>query len=408
MAKDVLINFLNAGLFQIGADDSRLNEFGKAAEDLAKALAKAPEKTIPFTLIAIDPHAPVNDPVLSEAEAAVMKQWKSLRNVYAERPVNLLRPVLLQALSTASADSPKMAATIWYAGRSLFNHLERSGEQMIVGRILMDMGERCEEMSRTHWTIGSVTALKLPELEATFNGVEDRRVDRSALNQAISQVNGHHNPNVVFGDWAPRASEAISSAIDSATEPLRRHAITQAKQLQDSIQRYSREVNRTLIQWLSNSVTASQRRSELLWWKEALYSTSLNCSYRSLTKEEAITSMAVDFQRIAGAPAPESTEYLLREAVKEVLGPDSYICVSDLYDASRSGSKVLQVLPESALSVDPRRISLVASLWLVGKYQMSNAEMKPWVGVEPELRLATGEAAVWLYRDLMAKSLTKK
>ncbi|HEY0977029.1 MAG TPA: GTPase-associated system all-helical protein GASH [Flavobacteriales bacterium] len=408
MAKDVLINFLNAGLFQIGSDDSRLNEFGKAAEDLSKTLAKAPEKVIPYTLIAIDPQAPVDDPVLGEAEAAVMKQWKSLRNVYAERPVNLLRPVLLQALTTACADSPKMAAAIWYSGRTVFNHLEPSGEQVIVGQILLEMGSRCEEMSRTQWTVGSVTALKLPELEATIVGVEDRRVDRPALNQAISQVNGHHNASVLFGEWAPRASEAISSAIDNATEPLRRHAATQTKHLQEAVQRYSREVNRTLVQWLSNSVSVSQRRAELLWWKEALYSTALNCSYRSLTKEEAITSMAVDFQRIAGAPAPESTEYLLREAVREVLGSSSHIRISDLYNASRNGSKVLPVLPEANLPAEPRRISLATALSLAGKSQLSNAEMKPWVGIEPELQLAPAEVAVWLYRDLMAKSLAKK
>jgi len=68
----------------------------------------------------------------------------------------------------------------------------------------------------------------------------------------------------------------------------------------------------------------------------------------------------------------------------------------------------LQVLPEATVSAEPRRGSLVTVLGLVGKAELSNAEIKPLIGVDADLRLSTAEAAVWLYRDLMAKALTKK
>ena len=58
MEKGVLSSYLDAGLFRIGDDDSRLQLFEKAAEDLAEGFRKSPSAVIPAILVGVDPGGP--------------------------------------------------------------------------------------------------------------------------------------------------------------------------------------------------------------------------------------------------------------------------------------------------------------------------------------------------------------
>jgi len=70
----------------------------------------------------------------------------------------------------------------------------------------------------------------------------------------------------------------------------------------------------------TDAMISSSRRSELLWWRQSLYSPSMRRSYRDLQPAVAAIMMASDFAGLAGSCAPVSADYFLRETVAYVLG----------------------------------------------------------------------------------------
>src|ERR1043166_2309387 len=119
MDTNILQQFLDVVLFDIGDDDERLKIFHGAADDFAKGIGKEPQKAVSATLVSLDRAAPDEVAVRDEAEEAVGGRWKAFRNKKSERPKGLLRPVVLEGLEKASVESPRISAVIWLVGINL-------------------------------------------------------------------------------------------------------------------------------------------------------------------------------------------------------------------------------------------------------------------------------------------------
>src|ERR1043165_4419162 len=201
MDTNILQQFLDVGLFDIGDDDERLKIFHGAADDFAKGIGKEPQKAVSATLVAIDPTTPDDDPVLDEAEAAVRGRWKAFRNKYSERPKGLLRPVVLEGLEKASVESPRISAVIWLVGINLLPHLQPQKERELIKELLLAKGALTEADAEKAWAPLDVDAdLTLPELAFKLPEKAEGKTDRAALQNGLSGAAGPHDQNSKTGE----------------------------------------------------------------------------------------------------------------------------------------------------------------------------------------------------------------
>jgi hypothetical protein len=420
MDSNILQRFLDVGLFDIGDNDERLKIFHDAASDLAKAIAKEPRKAVSATLVAIDPNVPDDDPALQEAEAAVQEHWKAFRNKYPERPKGLLRPVLLEALEKASVESVEISSAMWLVAINLLPRLEGHKERVLVKELLDAKGILMEVEAEKIWAPSGFDAdLDLPKISFKLGDKSEGKTDLKALEKGMSDAAGPHDQNSQAGkdpnpNWshsgpawsyqfAPRAAKTIASAIDKAIAPLVGQSNVIAEQLEPALKKFGKEVREAVGDWVTNAVGSARQRSELLWWKEALYSPALRVSYRGLSPAELAVSMAHDLHNIATAPAPQSVEYFLRETVKAVLFQDPEVSVADVLEGVQRSKIIQPVAPTSA-----QRVCLLTSLRFNRSAPLSVDTLPAWLGVRGDLRLPCSELAVWLFRDAQALSLTDK
>lgn len=78
-----LIGFLRAGLIDVGGNDAKLALLEEAVVDLADILTSTPSKVLPFALVAFDPNAPANDPVIKEVADTVEARWATYVNTFS-------------------------------------------------------------------------------------------------------------------------------------------------------------------------------------------------------------------------------------------------------------------------------------------------------------------------------------
>ena len=71
----------------------------------------------------------------------------------------------------------------------------------------------------------------------------------------------------------------------------------------------------TTLQAVSSATAGLQRRTNLLWWKESLFSPSARLSYRDMTSSDAATLMAFDMHQQIPTFSPASVAAFLRETV---------------------------------------------------------------------------------------------
>ena len=297
MANELLQKFLDVGLFNFGDDDQRLKDFLGASEDLAKELARSPEKVIPWVLVAIDPAVPDAEPVLDEVEAAIKSRWNSFRNKFPERPKAFLRPVIWEALCQAAAGSTEIASAIWLSGASVLPHLASRKEQGIVEEFLLAQGQTMETAGEQAWALPQSGAeFRAPALALTFPKIQTANLDRTALEQGLAAASGPtnrqnqqipnanpnwtHQPQHWSWEFAPRAAAAISEQVNKALVPLANQVSALAEQADPQLKEFSKAISVAINLWVNASVKGLAQRSALMWWKEVLYSPSLRKSYR--------------------------------------------------------------------------------------------------------------------------------
>ena len=109
MEQEFLLKFLEIGAIDLKGDDTKLEKLRSTAKDLSAALRKAPSKTARFTMVAADPNIAATDPTVDQAMAALRKQWETVANAFAGRPVGILRAILLDAIVQAARSDDAIA-----------------------------------------------------------------------------------------------------------------------------------------------------------------------------------------------------------------------------------------------------------------------------------------------------------
>ncbi|NHO43036.1 hypothetical protein GOB83_12760 [Acetobacter fabarum] len=428
MGDRILQGFLNRGLIDVGGDDAKLDKLNQAAGDLAAALKNNPSKALGFSLIAFDPDAPEADPVVQEALAALQNRWTTYRNTFSATPTAVVRAMLLDALVAAAAEDDRVGVCFVASARNALPFMPVDNEREIWISIVEEVERRVDLRAEAEWATPdsiSVQPIKFDVPKLTAPEVRIAKVPKDSLqtgmmaaagptgiNQQGGAVHTHGNPHwpqghqLWVGEFGLRAGTTIAEAIDTALSEIQVSQPDLAQPFAKLAETVSGHVDSTL-KAVSAATAGLQRRTNLLWWREALFSPSVGKSYRTLPPSVAAALMALDLFDAVPLFSPASVSAFLGEAVLRLGGTadGGKRTVRDLVTEAQDEATLAPLRTAAAkLAAEPvGRGPLLAMIGHPTHTGARDAEsFQQLTGVPATSELDTVAWSGWVFRELQA------
>lgn len=418
MENKFLQPLLKAGLLNIGDSDERLENIQKSITDLEKLLNEDLSRIPSYTLVAIDPNIAPDEPVLTEVEEIITAHWKALRAKFSEAPVQIIRAVIINALYNIGKDNAKIARIVYLTASNLYPFVKLKKEKEVITQLIEEFSEIAEKNASAEWQLESnAPAIKLSSLkidpikfgEIEINNVELKKGLRVAADRTPEGYNSYqHSPN-----WAEHfstnATDAISKTVDEAFTQFSSSVSADniAKSINSFFSEFKKSFNEALNKSFS-SIQAVERRSNLLWWKETLYSASLKNSYRSVNDIQQAVIMSNDLYLELPAIFPVSVDFLLRDTLLLLNNKaGKKMKFSDfLNEIAKEENKRVLVNHLSKIEHQKKRTSITNFIILLIHDQVAPSSFKDYTGVEETNQVSLLDITVMILHDLMAKYLT--
>lgn len=123
----MLQEFLDANLLPI-TDESYFEKIKKTADEISKKLTKSKAKVLSYTLTALDPEVPADNPDVNEVKELITKNWSTFSTNSKDTPVTFIRAVILEALQAVSIET-SYACLIWLTGRNIQQQFKLIGKE---------------------------------------------------------------------------------------------------------------------------------------------------------------------------------------------------------------------------------------------------------------------------------------
>jgi hypothetical protein len=423
-----LQGFLNKGLIDVGGDDTKLEKLSQAAKDLAGTLKKKPSKALSYSLIAFDPDAPEDDPVVQEALAALQNRWATYRNTFAATPIAVIRAILLDALVDAAEEDDRVGVCFVASARNALPLLPVDNERDIWIGIVEQVERRVDARAEEEWatpeTISvqpmeyEVPAITAPEVKTGEASESDLQNGMFAAagptyqqpRQGNVATNGNphwpQNQQQWVYEFGARSGTAIAAAINAAMSEIEVSQPDLAEPFSKLATAVSGYVDNTL-KSISAATAGLQRRTNLLWWRESLYSPSAGKSYRELPLSVAAALMALDLFDTVPLFSPASVSAFLSEAVLRLqsAGGHGKRPVRDLVAEAQDHSDLASLRAAAAklVVVPDGRGPLLALIGHAAHIDARNADdFQRLTGVPASSELDAVAWAGWLFRELQA------
>lgn len=428
MDQEYLMRFLEMGAINLNSDDSKLEKLRTTAKDLSAALRKAPAKTANFTMVAADPSVPPGDPVLEEAMGALRKRWETVANAFTGRPVTVLRAVLLDAIVQAAREDDAIAVAFVNTARNALAHAETADEAPIWREAVSEIETKVDARAEAEWATPemiSVEPLKYTPPAPGKVEFEPPVVDQPTLKVKVHSAAGpwgannpnqhqpHNNPQAWSQEFANKMTVAIAETLDAMAEELAPAPVDLSAPLTSLAKAVTAHVEAALASF-SGATAGLQRRTNLLWWKEALYSPSAHESYLEMPVFQASALMALDLHEQVPTYSPASVSAFLKEAIR---------CLPTEPESQGSGQRDVATLVQDAKTaafMQPFRV-LAAQyvpapagrgplLSLIGYAQEPVAadatSLRALGGVDASATMTPAEWGTFLFRELQAARAT--
>lgn len=428
MDNATLQGFLNKGLIDVGGDDTKLEKLSHAAKDLGDALKKNPSKALSYSLIAFDPNAPEDDPVVQEALAALQNRWTTYRNTFAATPIAVIRAILLDALVNAAAEDDRVGVCFIASARNALPLLPVDNERDIWIGIVEQVERRVDARAEEEWATPetiSVQPMKYQLPTLTVPDVKIGEASQTDLQNGMTAAAGpsSHHPQqggVATGgnphwpqqqqqwvyEFGKRSGTVIAAAINAAMSEIEVSQPDLAEPFSKLATAVSGYVDDTL-KSISAATAGLQRRTNLLWWREALYSPSAGKSYRELPPSVAAALMALDLFETVPLFSPASVSAFLGEAVLRLKGTadGGKRPVGDLVAEAQDhdGLASLRAAAGNLAAAPDGRGPLLALIGHPAHTGARNADdFQRLTGVPANSELDAVAWAGWLFRELQA------
>ncbi|WP_065204320.1 GTPase-associated system all-helical protein GASH [Shewanella woodyi] len=340
----ILNSFLSLGLIEnIDGNDERFSKIEQAATKLAECYREDNALLIPAVLAGLDPLVALDEPAISKAKELLQNEWKAFLTAYTEEPINLYRGIILEACSLVSEDDNN-AAIMWLTACDVFPLLRCGKEESTLRQFMHSLGRIAEEnslVSEPELAFNREKVIKLGDLpdserpdievneedlyELIAGAAGQQYTNRGGQNVAGQNANrywAHQNPQAWAGDFADRMSNILTSEIKKVGEQLSAvDNLAALNSLNSSVEKALNE-QRLVLQRQQKEFLNYQRQEQtrlnVLWWAEALYSTSQKDSYRVYKPEIAAVLMPYDLLEEILIPSPASVAFTLSEAVSKL------------------------------------------------------------------------------------------
>jgi hypothetical protein len=428
MSSEYLMRFLEIGAIDLKGDDTKLEKLRATAKDLSVVLKKAPAKTVCFTMAAADPGIASDDPTIQEAMAALRKQWETVSNAYARPPVAILRAILLDAIVLAARLDDAVSIAFVNTARNALAQTETSDEEAVwreaVGEIEAKVDARAEEEWATPEMI-TVDPLQYAAPASVAQKMKVPAANRETLDSLIHRAAGPwggtgsnpHSPANNPQQWSAAFSEKMSAAIADELESMAKGLVPAPVDLSGPLSALASAVGTYVEKALasfSGATAGLQRRTNLLWWKEALYSPSAHESYLDLPPYEAAALMALDLHEQVPTYSPASVSSFLKETIR---------CLPVEPVAAESGKQEVAALVQGARTtafMQPLR-NLAAQyvqaaegrgplLSVIGHPQnpgtIDAGQLRALVGIDADAKMTPAEWGTYLFRELQSARAT--
>ncbi|MEL6928775.1 MAG: GTPase-associated system all-helical protein GASH, partial [Cyanobacteria bacterium J06600_6] len=331
----------------------------------------------------------------------------------------------LESLRELAKENTVIAALIWLTARDVVIHYQLDLEENVIINLLQELANSTEESAQLMWGINlEFQANQYRGTDITISVPKSDNISEENLKNALLRAAQHtnwasysqnigDNPGNFNQNWAGFFSENAAKGIMREINSVLSHQSKSISAISTSIQKnlatyfaqlqpFFEDLNTSL----SNSITSNNKRSELLWWKQSLYSPLLNTSYRNANLLDTVISMVLDLSEQVNAIYPESVDYLLRETLKEVHGEQVYEerLLTDWLKDIRSLHKNIQlVMSEYALEGNERKSLLTA--WCNIIQSDESRDLSSETGINKKAKLTASDLAVWLFHGAQAHKL---
>lgn len=429
MEQEFLLRFLEIGVIDLNGDDTKLDKLRSTAKDLSATLRKTPSKTASFTMVAADPNIAATDPTVEEAMASLRKQWETVANAFAGRPVGILRAILLDAIVQAARSDDAIAVAFVNTARNALTHSETADEAEIWREAVSEIETKVDARAEAEWATPemiTVDPLQYKSPAPVSTSYEAPIVDRNALQEKINSATGpwgstepknsfypHNQPQEWGKDFAKKMNVAIADALDGMAEELAPAPIDLSGPLSTLAKAVTAHVEKALASF-SGATAGLQRRTNLLWWKEALYSPSAHASYLDLPPFEASALMALDLHEQVPTYSPASVSAFLRETIRCLPAEkdDQGNVERDVASLVRDARTTAFMQPFRALAAQyaPVPIGRGLLLSLIGHPQDSSAveatTLRALSGVDASTKMTPSDWGTYLFRELQTVRAT--
>ncbi|MCW2985773.1 MAG: hypothetical protein JWR63_3343 [Conexibacter sp.] len=327
---DLIGDLLRAGLLsELGDDPERATKLRSAADRLSAYLqADGRPLVLSVSSEALSESGDDVSGLLAISERHVADEWETLSNAFPQRPDALLRAVLLAALALAADSDPRVRRASWYALRSRLEEGSsgRWGETAV--RLLAGWDEAIQREIVHLWVPAPAsTTLRMPAI-AGSEGFKMPSDLPARVTAAAQQVQYSQYPATLQTELGPYFQEVIDLASNAGSHAAEL-SVTQMKAAFTALGTRLREA----LEAHEQTVQATRRRTDLLWWRESAYSARLATRYRDLQDPiDVAFAAAADLYAQVPLLAPVATEHVLADLVTASTAAES-VSRSDLPNA---------------------------------------------------------------------------
>jgi len=407
----ILQKFIDSQLIQL-KNDGEFQKLKDAATNLSQNELKKKNNVSRYVLCAFDPNIDANEVCLDKVKARVIKQSPTVLSQSKDMPRTILRAVILESLYTRALNDIDYARIFWYTGSSVINHYSLGNEKELLHDILTEIGELVEKEAVKEWSLINDIAIeevdefniKIESAKSIQSNIDtfQEEFDDSVLhtswhgkNNGTSYSNNRNWSDYFTIHGGKSISKLVKNSITKQSGSLNEIS-TQINEYMSSLTPFFEKIS----SHATKGVSSVNNRSQLLWWKESLYSTSMKKSYRDVPKEILTFVMAFDLYSIVTQNYPISVDYFLMETLSKIISPEEECSLGVLITNLSKHKEYLQSTGVKC-SYSESRISLLNYIMGLSNDEVTGSgKLKENLGIDSKNNLKASELVVWLFHEL--------
>lgn len=415
MSATVLQKFLENNLLEVKPNDEEFGKLKDAANGLSKGELKNLNKVVGYTLVVLDKDIPVDETLLEIIKGYIQKKSATVLSKSKDTPITTYRAVALEALYTRAMNNVDYARVIWLTASHLVPFYDLQRKQGVVKEFIQEIGDLVENSAMNQWSLSSIENFDIEQIDSFT--VDDVKIDVGKLENYLKGAAGpwhgepknqhqvHRDPtnwSVSFGQMAAEGIEkVVNASFAKQKKPL--------NQIADALTDHLNKVVKLTNNYLQNGINSSFNRTQLLWWKEALYSKCQNKSYRELTSAFLPIVMAVDMSNDMEGIYPVSIDYFLKETLHKVENSGSKkITFQEYFEQLLGGEEnnaVKELLPLGETS-NGRATILQFTRETIVKGKFDAKEFYNQTGIKATAKISIADLSVIFFHELQVAQLT--